>query len=71
MTSTPNSSFFPVDNHYNKTAHNTIGERKSKRQSKRMHQPLHVSYQYILFFTYKTCFFQRIEDINDETIVCL
>ncbi|CAF1260531.1 unnamed protein product [Adineta ricciae] len=54
MTSTPNTSFFPVDNHYNKTAHNTIGERKSKRQSKRMHQPLH-----------------RIEDINDETIVCL
>lgn len=43
MTSTPNSSFVPMENHNGKTAHNTIGQRKSKRRSKRTPFPLLVS----------------------------
>ncbi|UJR07856.1 hypothetical protein I4U23_012139 [Adineta vaga] len=40
MTSTPNSSFLPMENHHGKTAHNPIGERRSKRRSKRTPLPL-------------------------------
>ncbi len=43
MTSTPNCSFNPTENHNGKTAHNTIGQRKSKRRSKRTPLPLLVS----------------------------
>ena len=49
MTSTPNSSFDNIENRHGvngKTAHNAIGRRKSKRQSKRTPVPLKVS----LFF---------------------
>lgn len=43
MTSTPNSSFIPTENRNGKTSHNTIGQRKSKRRSKRTPLPLLVS----------------------------
>ena len=52
MTSTPNSSFIPSDNRhgaYDKTAHNTIGRRKSKRRSKRTPVPLLVRSPRLLF----------------------
>ncbi len=49
MTSTPNSSFIPMENHNGKTAHNTIGQRKSKRRSKRTPLPLLVSLLLFLF----------------------
>jgi hypothetical protein len=50
MTSTPNSSFIPMENYNGKTAHNTIGRRKSKTQSKRTPLPLLV--RFILSFKY-------------------
>ncbi|CAF4969469.1 unnamed protein product [Rotaria sp. Silwood1] len=40
MTSTPNSSLLNMENHHGKTAYNTIGQRKSKRRSKRTPLPL-------------------------------
>ena len=43
MTSTPNSSFIPEEIHHGKTAYNTIGQRRSKRRSKRTPLPLLVS----------------------------
>ncbi|CAF0861300.1 unnamed protein product [Adineta steineri] len=43
MTSTPNTSFIPMENYHVKTAHNTIGERRSKRRSKKTHPPLIVN----------------------------
>ena len=46
MTSTPNSSFLPMENYHDRTAHNTIGQRKSKRRSKRTPLPLLVSFHY-------------------------
>lgn len=52
MTSTPNSSFMPMEYHNNKTAHNIIGQRKSKRQSKRTPLPLLVSFILFLFKKY-------------------
>ncbi|CAF0804466.1 unnamed protein product [Rotaria sordida] len=42
MTSTPNSSFLNMENYHGKTAYNTIGQRKSKRQSKQTYLPLLV-----------------------------
>jgi hypothetical protein len=52
MTSTPNSSFDTMENRIGgngKTAHNTIGRRKSKRLSKRTPVPLIVSL-FLIFF---------------------
>ena len=51
MTSTPNSSFIPMENHHGKTAHNAINQRKSKRRSQRTPLPLLVNF--ILYFIYK------------------
>lgn len=45
MTSTPNSSFDVPQNGNGKTAHNTIGKRKSKRLSKRAQVPLIMIHQ--------------------------
>ena len=50
MTSTPNSSFIPMGNHNVKTAHNTIGQRKSKQRSKRTPLPLLVSLTRLSFY---------------------
>jgi hypothetical protein len=58
MTSTPNSSFIPMGNHHGKTAYNTIGQRKSKRRSKRTPLPLLVSF-YSFSHATKTLFLGR------------
>jgi len=56
MTSTPNSSFDIIENRNvgnGKTAHNTIGRRKSKRLSKRTPVPLTVSFLFVIYYMTK------------------
>ena len=74
MTSTPNSSFDNIENRNglnSKTAHNTIGRRKSKRQSKRTPVPLIVNLLLDHCFYYRVCFFQMIQQVTEETVACL
>jgi hypothetical protein len=71
MTSTPNSSFMPMENHNGKTAHNTIGQRKSKRRSKRTPLPLLVSFICLLKYVMKCLFLDgsRYRRRNNSVLV--
>jgi len=56
MTSTPNSSFDLPQNHHGKTAHNAIGQRKSKRLSKRAQVPIIVRIRFLIFVNLSSVF---------------